>query len=138
MTDPNPLTDDQRKHLDFIQAVIARMSSSSATVKGWGLTVSTAAFAFSANESNPFVAFLGIATVIFFGILDAHYLRQERLFRFLYDDARRGRLEVYAMPKDSYKDRSSTWRALRSWSVAGFYAPLMIVGGAALWWASCS
>lgn len=37
------LTDDQRKHLDFIQAVIARLSTSSSTAKGWGLTVAMAA-----------------------------------------------------------------------------------------------
>lgn len=135
MTTPNHLSDDQRKHLDFIQAIITRMSSSSSSVKGGGVTVSMAAFGFSANEANPFIACLGLIAVLLFATLDAHYLRQERLFRALYDDARQGLVETYSMAKDSYEDGTKISGALKSWSVAGFYGPLLAIGGAALWWA---
>ena len=137
MTAPSPLTDDQRKHLDFIQAVITRMSSSSSTVKGWALTVTLAAFGFAANQANPFIAVLGIVTVAFFGSLDAYYLRQERLFRFLFDDARRGHVEVYSMAKDIYRSQSTFWKSLRSGSVAGFYLPLAAFGVVTFWWTLC-
>lgn len=131
------LTDDQRKHLDFIQAVIARMSSSSSTVKGWGLTVSMAAFGISANEAEPAIAVLGLVTVVFFGVLDAHYLRQEKLFRRLYDEARQGLIEVYSMDKDRHSDTCPLRRVITSWSVAGFYGPLLAVGTGAYLWALC-
>ena len=91
--DVAPLTEDQRKHLEFVQAVISRLATSSAAAKGWGLTVATAAFGFSATEAVPFVAGLGIVVVFLFSLLDTYYLREERLFRFLYDEARSGKVE---------------------------------------------
>jgi hypothetical protein len=130
-----PLSEDQRKHLDFIQAVIARLASSSAAAKGWGLTVATAAFGFSATKAVPVVAGLGLVVVIFFGILDSYYLREERLFRYLYDDARKGNVEVYSMNKNDYSSRCKRRNVIRSWSLLGFYGPLLLVGLGVLGWA---
>lgn len=130
-----PLSEDQRKHLDFIQAVIARLASSSASAKGWGLTVATAAFGFSATKAVPAVAGLGLVVVIFFGILDSYYLREERLFRYLYDDARKGNVEVYSMNKNDYSSRCKRRSVIRSWSLLGFYGPLLLVGLGILVWA---
>lgn len=130
----SPLSDDQRKHLDFVQAVIARLASSSTATKGWGLTIATAAFGFSATKAVPVVAGLGLTVVIFFGVLDSYYLREERLFRYLYDDARRGLVEVYSMNKNDYAGRCTRGCVFRSWSVCGFYGPLLLVGLAALVW----
>lgn len=130
------LTEDQRKHLDFIQSVISRLAASSAAAKGWGLTVATAAFGFSATMATPVVAGLGLVVVCFFGLLDSYYLREERLFRFLYDEARKGRVEVYSMNKDAYAQRCTQRQVVFSWSVLwGFYGPLAGVGVAALVWA---
>jgi hypothetical protein len=129
-----PLNEDQRKHLEFIQAVIARLASSSTATKGWGLTVATAAFGFSATKAVPVVAGLGIVVVIFFGILDSYYLREERLFRYLYDDARRGKVRVYSMNKNEYSSKCKRRSVIRSWSVLGFYGPLLLVGLGALMW----
>ncbi len=131
---PLSLSEDQRKHLDFIQAVIARLASSSAAAKGWGLTVATAVFGFSATKAVPVLAGLGLVVVVFFGLLDAYYLREERLFRHLYDDARTGEIEVYSMKKDAYIDRCTRWQVICSWSVLGFYGPLLLVGLGALAW----
>jgi hypothetical protein len=129
-----PLSEDQRKHLDFIQAVIARLASSSTAAKGWGLTVATAAFGFSATKAVPVVAALGLVVVIFFGILDSYYLREERLFRYLYDDARQGNVEVYSMNKNDYANECKRRSVIRSWSLLGFYGPLLLVGLGALVW----
>jgi hypothetical protein len=134
---PKPLSEDQRKHLDFIQSVIARLASSSSTAKGWGLTVATAAFGFSATKSVPVVAGLGLVVVVFFGLLDSYYLREERLFRCLYDEARTGAIEVYSMKKDAYAERCTHRQVIRSWSVLGFYGPLLLVGLGALGWSIC-
>lgn len=129
-----PLSEDQRKHLEFIQAVIARLASSSTAAKGWGLTVATAAFGFSATKAVPVVAGLGLAVVIFFGILDSYYLREERLFRYLYDDARRGNVVVYSMNKNDYSSKRKGLSVIGSWSVLGFYGPLLLVGLGVLIW----
>lgn len=129
------LNEDQRKHLDFIQAVIARLASSSAAAKGWGLTVATATFGFSATKAVPVVAGLGLVVVLFFGLLDLYYLREERLFRRLYDDARRGKIEVYSMNKDAYTSEIKRRNVIGSWSLRGFYGPLLLVGLTVLAWA---
>lgn len=132
MTEGAPLTEDQRKHLEFVQAVIARLFRSSSSAKSWGLTVAMAAFGFSSARAVPFIAVLGLVTVCFFGLLDSYYLREERLFRMLYDDARKGRIEVYSMNKNAYRDRCSWHGVIRSWSVVGFYGPLALVGTATI------
>lgn len=129
-----PLNEDQRKHLEFIQAVISRLASSSTASKGWGLTVATAAFGFSATKAVPVVAGLGLVVLTFFGILDSYYLREERLFRYLYDDARRGKVGVYSMNKNEYSSKCKRSSVIRSWSVLGFYGPLLLVGIGALMW----
>jgi hypothetical protein len=132
VTEPGGLTEDQRKHLELVQAVIARLFTSSSTAKSWGVTLAMAAFGFSSARAQPFVAVLGLVTVCFFGLLDAYYLREERLFRKLYDDARRGRIEVYSMNKNAYRDLCPWPSVFRSWSVVGFYGPLAAVGTAAV------
>lgn len=135
MTERDHLTDDQRKHLDLIQAVIARLSTTSSTAKGWGLTVTMAAYGYSATTAIPFVAMLGLIAACLFGVLDSYYLREERLFRELYNDARMGCIDVYSMDKNIYKNRCPRRAVIRSWSVAGFYGPLALVGALGLFWA---
>jgi len=43
MTENNP-GDDKRKHVEFIQAAIARMAGNSFVIKGWSLTIAAADF----------------------------------------------------------------------------------------------
>ncbi len=110
------------------------MSGLSSTTKGWGVAVSTAAYGVSAAGSIPLFSILGLTAVGFLCYLDCRYLREERLFRCLYEDARHGRLEVYSMDRSAYL-ACCTWSSvLKSWSVVGFYTPLAIAGGGALAW----
>lgn len=134
MIRPMALSEDQRKHLDYIQAVIARLAASSAAAKGWSLTVATATFGFSAAQAVPFVAFLGIVVVISFAVIDSYYLREDRLFRQLYDDARKGNAELYSMDKNKYAWTCKKSEVFWSWSVAGFYGPTASAGVIALMW----
>ena len=70
----------------------------------------------------------------FLRILDSYYLREERLFRYLYDDARRGKVGVYSMNKNEYSSKCKRRSVICSWSVLGFYGPLLLVGLGALSW----
>jgi hypothetical protein len=68
------------KHLDFIQAAIARMSTSSFLFKGWAITIAAGLAAFAAVDTKR--GLLGIAivsTVLFWG-LDGYYLWLEHGF----------------------------------------------------------
>lgn len=81
-TEPSP--EDRRKHLDYIQAVVTRMSAASSTTKGWLLPVVTATYGYALTKNIGSVALLGMASVLLFSILDANYLRQEKAYRKLY------------------------------------------------------
>lgn len=68
------------KHLEFIQAAIARMATNSFLFKGWAITIAAALSGFAAVDTK--VALLSIAfvsTTMFWG-LDGYYLWLERGF----------------------------------------------------------
>lgn len=73
------------KHLEFIQATIARQASHSFAVKGWSLTVSAALFAFTSANLSVWMGLVALLPPLAFAYLDAFYLRQERLFRMLFN-----------------------------------------------------
>src|SRR5512138_2844291 len=76
------------KHLEFIQNIINRMSNNSFLLKGWNVTVSSAILALIISNPNPLFAVVALFSSLSFWGLDAYYLRQERLFRSLYDALR--------------------------------------------------
>lgn len=76
------------KHLEFIQTIIARMANNSFLIKGWSVTIAAAFFALAAKDSDQIFSVLAIFPILVFWYLDAYYLRQERLFRHLYNKVR--------------------------------------------------
>ena len=75
-------------HLRMIQAVITRMASNSFLIKRWNVTLVAALFALAAASTNLLFVCLTYFPVFMFWVLDAYFLRQERLFRELYDHVR--------------------------------------------------
>ena len=78
------------KHLELIETVINRMTQASFIIKGWTITLAVALLAVAANTMNTWYGLLALASTCVFWGLDAYYLRQERLFRCLYDKVRHG------------------------------------------------
>ena len=128
----NPTTDklvDLRvAHLNIIQGVISRMSGFSAGVKNFCVTISAAIIAVAYQKQVPMLVWAGAAVVLIFCIMDTYYLGLEHRYRELYE-------RVAARPFDRAPDMSlkaerlnlsTCFRALRSISVAGFYALLLI------------
>lgn len=96
------MNDDQRKHLEMLQAVIARLASNSFSIKGWAVALVAVLGGFAAKDSDPrFVFGLWLPAFCFWG-LDAFYLRQERLYRALYNAATRSdpSIPTYSMSTD--------------------------------------
>jgi hypothetical protein len=75
-------------HLQMLQPVITRMASNSFFLKGWSVTLVSALFALAADKANFFFVYLAYFPVVMFWALDGYFLRQERLFRKLYDRVR--------------------------------------------------
>lgn len=76
------------KHLELIQGVINRMASNSFRLKEWGVVLVSAILILAAREDSGEVALIGLVPVLVFWGLDAYFLRQERLYRALYDHVR--------------------------------------------------
>lgn len=76
------------KHLEFVQAVINRMASNSFLLKGWSVTLVSAVFVLAVKDGNASVIPVAYLPVIVLWFLDAYFLRQERLYRKLYDAVR--------------------------------------------------
>ena len=146
--------EDRRKHLDFIQAVVTRMSAASSTAKSWVLPLVTATYGYALTQEADSIAVLGIVAVMIFAFLDANYLRQEKGYRKLYDavaglgftEERSRVVPPFSMdPSDAddpivenstfWQKSAQIWRRWMprwtvwcSWSVAPFYGSLFIVG----------
>lgn len=99
-------TEDRRQHLAFIQDVITRMDSNSFSLKGLMITIVAALVAFTLNDDNKDTAVFNLAIalllVLTFWFLDAYYLKMERQYRMLYDDAVIDKAELYKMTADDY------------------------------------
>lgn len=98
------------KHLEFLQAVIARMSNASFLFKGWSITLAGALFAFAVVNDRSSLVIIAVGTTVLFWGLDGYYLWLERRFIDLY-------AKVTAIPNEEIDfamaiDRS---KALRRW-----------------------
>lgn len=113
--DARDFDENDRKHLDIIQGVVARMAGNQFLIKGWCLTVTAALLGYAAAHRQWPVALLAAAIVAGFAGLDAWFLKQERLFRCLWTDAvTRPRtpqaVGLYSMNVAPYHDRVSVFR----------------------------
>jgi hypothetical protein len=125
-------SDARIKHLEFIQGIVSRLATNSFVTKGWALTVAAAIYGFAANHLNPWIAAVGFVPTLGFWWLDAYFLRQERLFRCLYDDARRPDTAValFSMHVRLYHSNPFVnWRkVIFSITLVLFYGMLLAVG----------
>ena len=76
------------KHLEFIQGVIDRLAGNSFRLKGWAVVLVSALLVLLAREGRVELSWVGLVPVLVFWGLDGYFLRQERLFRDLYDHVR--------------------------------------------------
>ncbi len=76
------------KHLEMLQAVISRMGKNSFLLKGWNVVLVSAIFVLGSSESKSQLVYLAYFPATVFWVLDGYFLRQERLFRKLYDTVR--------------------------------------------------
>lgn len=123
-----PLGADRIKHLEFIQATITRLGTNSFLVKGWALTLAAGLFALSASRLSWQIASVGLVPLLCFWYLDCYFLRQERAFRRLYDDARRpdSAVEMLSMNVAPYLVRMPWPEVWLTPTLLLFYAPLLL------------
>lgn len=72
--------DEKLKHLEFIQAAIARMATNSFLFKGWAVTIAAGLAAFAAVDSRAALLVIALVSTFMFWGLDGYYLWLERAF----------------------------------------------------------
>ena len=107
--------DEKLEHLKMIQAIITRMAQNSFLLKGWAVTLLAGLFALAAADSNPSIVLVAFVPIIGFWFLDTFYLRQERLFRALYDHVRNSNENT-----DYSMNTGPVATDIASWSKIGF------------------
>ncbi|OZC48467.1 hypothetical protein CH289_18925 [Rhodococcus sp. RS1C4] len=120
--------EDRRKHLELVSAVIGRMASASSTAKGWSITIAGAAFGVAVVRDSWYLFLLGIVGLIVFCIIDGLYLHNEKRFRDLYDAiVEDNSITPLSMDTSNLTSRPKN-KSYLSWSVCGFYGPLIFAG----------
>lgn len=116
------------KHLEMLQAIISRMARNSFLLKGWNVVLVSAIFALASTESKSALVFLAYLPAVIFWLLDGYFLRQERLFRKLYDKVRAmGEEDI-----DFSMDTSPVETEVASWLRVAFSRTLLLFHGAIL------
>jgi len=117
------------EHLDYIQNAINRMSNNSFLIKGWTITFISLLFILSVSKTNIWFLGLSLLPLFCFWGLDAYYLRQERLFRKLYDSVIQGKNnEPFTMKTEPYKKIIDCWfLTLFSKTIAPVYIIIILL-----------
>jgi hypothetical protein len=120
-------------HLSIIQNIIQRMADNSSACKTWCVTLVTAVLIIVADKGNPDYAFIALLPAVVFAALDTAYLGLEKAFRNSYDDFILKLHSKTLTINDLYsiKPKGKVWqlqfKALKSFSVWGFYLPLIVL-----------
>lgn len=133
-TDMHP---QRLKHLEMLQQIISRMANNSFLIKGWSLTLISAILTFSTatkdiTQGNMyFVLLIALLPALAFWYLDAYFLRQERLFRKLYDHYRTEQITTpsdFSMNTAPVEDNvASLGQVMVSHTLRLFYGTLTII-----------
>ncbi len=130
------MDDNQVKHLEMIQGVVTRLASNSFAYKGWAIVLVAGIFALSAKQADYRYLLVAILPTLAFWGLDAYYLRQEWLFRKLYDRVRTSssadwQSDPFSMNTAAVADildgkgrKRTWWYYVRSGTIALLYLPM--------------
>jgi uncharacterized membrane protein len=109
------MKEEKIAYLEFIQAIVTRMASNSFMLKGWSVSLISGLYAISLFSGSKYLIFLPAIPVLTFWGLDAYFLRQERLYRKLYEYTRKGLIEknkdidLFSMDTSPFNDEVHSW-----------------------------
>ena len=99
------------KHLELIQGVVNRMAFNSFMLKGWSVVLVSAVLVLVSRQGGGRWALIGLFPALIFWGLDGYFLRQERLYRALYDHVRLLASDEidFSMRTDAFTGSQLTW-----------------------------
>lgn len=121
-------------YLQMIQGVINRMAANSFALKGWAVTLVAGIFALAGKDTDKMYFLISYVPILVFWGLDSYYLLQERLYRALYNKARKmkendiAEFSLSATTDEFGNDKKCSYRnCLKSPTEIGFYLPLALL-----------
>jgi hypothetical protein len=117
------------KEIDLIQDVIKRMAFNSFLIKGWTITLVVVSLLLRGDNNQTWMAFIPL---LVFWFLDSYFLRQERLYRKLYEWVINNRLntEAHLFDMNAYRFEEEVQprcRIMFSVTLGRFYGPIAIL-----------
>ena len=124
--------ENKYKHMDYIQSAISRMASNSFYLKGWNVTIIAAIVALSFKESDWRIYACALVLNVVFWFLDAYYLKQEKLFRELYNKVSKisdDNLVDFSMNTSEFKEKVSAipFLMIKNFSITPLYLSIFVV-----------
>jgi hypothetical protein len=128
----------KQAHLTVIQAIINRMSIGSVLLRAWSVLIVAGLLAVAADPMHARFAWLAVFMAIAFWMLDAHFLRQTRLFRKTY-------VRVQSQPESAVDflldttpvdSEADAWRSVLLSKMPGAFYGAVIGSIAAIRWLS--
>jgi hypothetical protein len=116
------------KHLDFIQLTLTRLAANSFFIKGWSVTLVAALSVIAEKDTSKDFGWVALVPAFMFWGLDAYYVRQERLFRKLYDTVRTKNDDQvdFSMNTSPVNNQVDPWYlVLVSTTIFFFHAPIV-------------
>lgn len=127
-----PLTEDQRKSLELLQAIISRLSTNGFLLKGWAVTLVSALLMFSGSSGQDRAAMLALLPAVIFWMLDAYLLNREQEYRRLFNLTRQGQWAAFDFQLT--RITGGHWiRTAFNVTTLIFYLPLLLVVLAVAW-----
>ena len=121
--------ENKRAHLLMIQNLVDRLSQNSFLIKGWSISIVAAMFALSAQNTNLVFIYLAYFPSIIFWILDSYFLRQEKLYRALYNYVRTmGEEKIdFSLDAAAFSDDVPSWgHILGSKTLLAFHGSIIL------------
>lgn len=133
-------SDERIKHMEMLQAVVARLGSNGFVVKGWAITLAGAFQGFGITRNNSWLVLVGLLPTLLFWFLDSSFLRSERAFRMLFERVRTGNGDAFFMNAttpaylgtlgEAEQQSLGWWRIIGRPSLSLFYGALAVSAGA--------
>ena len=121
-------TAEQLKHLELVQANVARMHEAGAAMKRFAVVSFALGGSMARYLKEPPIVGFTIAVIVAFWVLDAKYLQVERAFRVLYERIRSevaGQTASFELNPEIRK--VVPIKELWSWSTWLLYVPLFVL-----------
>jgi len=121
------------EHLKLIQAAATRLGNICLLCKVGTVVLATWILTVAARLAAPDYLLMAFVPAVAFWGLDGHYLRQQRLFRKLYDAVARQTPSEwedapFSMDTSAYSSEvASWWHTCRSRTIAALYAPIVVL-----------